>query len=812
MAANGFLLIDGAMGTELQKRGLKTGTPPELLNLTDPDVVRAIHRDYVNAGADIITANTFGANARKLGGGGEVARVIAAGIRLAREAGARRVALDMGPTGALLEPMGAMSFREAYDLYREQVLAGVEAGADLVLIETMSDLLEAKAALLAVKENSSLPVYITMTFMADGRTFLGTSPAIAAVVFSALGADAVGINCSLGPEETEPFVREMLEWATVPVVVQPNAGLPDATSGETVYHVGPEEFARAVGRMLDAGVTVAGGCCGTTPEHIAALRREMEKRKAARPEIRRRTVFTSAQELVSLHNIKTSSPAGEDAGRGMGTVAVIGERINPTGKKKIKDALRSGSFDTILNEAISQEEAGAEILDVNAGLPEINEPETLERLVKELQAVTGLPLQIDSSDPQALERACRIYAGKPIINSVNGKEESLAAILPIAKKYGAAVVGLTLDERGIPDRAEDRLAVAEKILNRALEYGIPREDVLIDCLTMTVSTNQAQAGETLRAVGLVTEKLGLRTVLGVSNISFGLPNRELLNATFLANAFARGLSLPILNPLSGRYMDVVASWRVLNGQDAGAERYIETYVNRETVYKSYVNKTSSDVMSTGKVMSTESAGEGDIMGIVLSGRKMMIADAVRAALESRSPMEVINDLLIPAINAAGDRFEKGQFFLPQLMASAETVKLGFDVIRDRAKTGEVTSKGKILLATVKGDIHDIGKNIVKMLLSNYGYEIVDLGRDVEPELVVETVKREHIRLVGLSALMTTTVKAMKETIDLLHASHADCRIMVGGAVLNQEYARLVGADFYARDAQESARIAQEVLP
>ena len=566
MAANGFTLIDGAMGTELQKRGLKTGGLPELLNLTDPDIVRAVHKDYVNSGVDIITANTFGANSKKLGSVEKVREVISAGVRLAREAGAKRVALDMGPTGALLAPMGTMSFEEAYELFKEQVLAGAEAGADLVIIETMSDLLEAKAALLAVKENSNLPVYITMTFMTDGRTFLGTSPAIAAVTLSSLGADAVGINCSLGPDETEPFVREMLKWSTVPVIVQPNAGLPDATSGETVYHVGPEEFAESMGRMLDAGVTIAGGCCGTTPEHIAALRREMEKRVAARPDTPRHTVFTSGQRLVCLHSFdglhNTSSLHN--------SIAVIGERINPTGKKKVKEALRTGSFDYILNEAISQEEAGADLLDVNAGLPEIDEPATLTRLVKAIQAVSPLPLQIDSSDPVAIESACRVYCGKPVINSVNGKEESLEAILPIAKKYGAAVVGLTLDGDGIPERAEDRLKIAEKILKAAESFGIPREDVLIDCLTLTVSTNQRMAGETLRAVRLVTEELGLRTVLGVSNVSFGLPAREVINSTFLSAAFGAGLSMPILNPMSKRYMDAVNAWRVLSGEDEGS--------------------------------------------------------------------------------------------------------------------------------------------------------------------------------------------------------------------------------------------------
>ena len=797
---NKFILFDGGMGTELQKRGLKTGGLPELLNLESPEIVRAVHADYVAAGADVITANTFGANSRKLGSAQKVREVISAGIRLAREAGARRVALDLGPTGAMLAPMGTLSFDEAYELYRELVLVGAEAGADLAVIETMSDLLEAKAALLAVKENSRLPVYVTMTFAADGRTFLGTDPAIAAVTLSALGADAVGINCSLGPEEIIPFAKTMLEWSTVPVMVQPNAGLPDATSGQTVYHVTPERFAAAVGEMLDAGVTIAGGCCGTTPEHIRLLRAEMDRRRPVERPARRRSVFTSGQRLVCA-----------DSG-----VAVIGERINPTGKKKIKEALRSFAFDYILNEAINQEEAGAQLLDVNAGLPEIDEAGTLTRLVTALQAVSPLPLQIDSSDPIALDRACRVYCGKPIINSVNGKRESLEAILPIAKKYGAAVVGLTLDENGIPERAEDRLDIAERILKTAGEYGIPREDVLIDCLTMAVSTNQSFARETLRAVGLVTERLEVKTVLGVSNISFGLPNRELLNATFLANAFARGLTLPILNPMSKRYMDVVAAWRVLSGEDVGSQAYIDTYVNQTTVYQSYVNKNyvnkgENNVMSTESIMSTNPSNEVDITQIVLSGRKMLIEDAVRKALEDKTPMEVINDLLIPAINAAGERFEKGQFFLPQLMASAETVKLGFDVVKSSAKSGEVKGKGKILLATVKGDIHDIGKNIVKMLLSNYGYEVVDLGRDVAPELIVDVTKRENIKLVALSALMTTTVKNMALTIKMLRDAGADCKVMVGGAVLNEEYARLVGADYYTKDAQDSARVANLVF-
>lgn len=775
---NGFILFDGALGTQLQAKGLKLGALPELLCITDPELVRSVHEEYVTAGADVITTNTFGANRKKLGEGNDVETVVAAAIRLAREAGARQVALDIGPTGALLKPLGAMSFDEAYEIFKEVVIAGAKHGADLVIIETMSDLSETKAALLAVKENSELPVYVTMTFAEDGRTFLGTDPKVAAITLSSLGADAVGINCSLGPKELKPLVQEMLNYAPCPVMAQPNAGLPEIEDGKTVYRVGPEEFSSIMGELLDMGVSIAGGCCGTTPEHIAALKREMEKRTPVKRNVKPITAFTSAQRAVTL--------IGSE-------IAVIGERINPTGKKKIKEALRTKNYDYIFNEAISQTEAGADLLDVNAGLPEIDEAATLATLVTEIQAVTSLPLQIDSSDPEAVERACRIYAGKPIINSVNGKEESMNAIFPIAKKYGAAVVGLTLDENGIPDTAEGRLEIAKKIVSKAESYGIPRTDIIIDCLVLTVSTNQSLAKETLKAVQMVKEQLGVRTVLGVSNISFGLPSREVINSTFLSEALSRGLDLPILNPMSSKYMDVVNSHRVLSGEDVSSESFIGKYAN---------------VKSAISASAPSSANPEDITNIVLSGKKLLIEDAVKAALKSESAMDVINLRLIPAINAAGDRFEKGEFFLPQLMSSAETVKLGFDVVKASAQKGSVTSKGKIILATVKGDIHDIGKNIVKMLLINYGYDVIDLGRDVPPETVVSETIKQHVKLVGLSALMTTTVKSMAETIEELHKAGADCKIFVGGAVLTEEYAKLVGADYYTKDAAESAKLAE----
>ncbi len=787
-----FVLFDGAMGTMLQARGLRGGEVPEALNLTHPDVVRAIHAEYAAAGADVITANTFGANRRKLAEGDAfltVEAVVSAGVKLAREAadGAGRdvaVALDIGPSGALLEPLGTLSFDDAYDLFAEVVRAGAAAGADLVLIETMADLLEAKAALLAAKENCDLPVFVTMTFSADGRTFLGTDPAAAAVTLSSLGADAIGLNCSLGPVEALPLVRKILDYATVPVMVQPNAGLPRIEGEKTVYDITPEAFVEACSAMAAEGVTVLGGCCGTSPAFIQGLRQMLDGRAPAPRTPVCRTVFAGTGGVVEL--------AGAN-------IAVIGERINPTGKKKLKEALRNHDDAYVVSEAIAQQEAGADILDVNAGLPELDEPAVLRRLVGAIQAVSPLPLQIDSSDPAAIEAAVRVYCGKPIINSVNGKEESLAAVLPIARRYGAAVVGLTLDEGGIPDTAEGRLAIARRILDRALALGIPREDVLIDCLVLTASTNQAQVRETLRAVSMVKRELGLRTVLGVSNVSFGLPARETLNATFLSAAFGAGLDMPILNPLAAPYRNAVAAYRVICGQDAGAAAFIEAAPAMVTAAAPAANAPAA----------ADAAPEG-LAGYILSGRKKETAEAVRAMLADLPPMEIINGHLIPALDEVGVRFAQGKLFLPQLMASADAAKAGFELLR-AVPNAETETRGEILLATVKGDIHDIGKNIVRMLLGNYGYGVIDLGRDVPPEEIVAAALAHRVKLVGLSALMTTTVGAMKETIDALRAAGADCRVMVGGAVLTPEYAKLVGADFYAADAAEAARIAGEVF-
>ncbi len=808
------LLFDGGMGTMLQAAGLKAGAAPELLCLSEPQTITDVHAAYVQAGSDVVTTNTFGANARKLAEGARaaglvrvpsVAQVFHAAVACARAANPRYVAADIGPTGSLLRPLGTMSFDEAYDLFAEQVRAAADAGADLLIIETMADLLEAKAAVLAAKENSDLPIFCTMTFGEDGRTFLGTTPEVAATTLSALGVDVLGINCSLGPADVAPLAERMLPWATCPVMVQANAGLPSMEDGQTTYDIGPSEYCEAVRTMADAGVTVLGGCCGTTPDYVAGMR-EILDAHAPRPHTTRDDfVVTSAQQLFCL-------PAGQ--------VGVIGERINPTGKRRLKDALRSSNYDYVMGEAISQEQAGAQVLDVNAGLPEIDEKATLVRLVEDLQGVTTLPLQIDSADPTAIEAAVRIYPGKPIINSVSGKRESLESVLPIARHYGCAVVGLALDDAGIPKTAKDRLAVARSIVQACEAHGIARQDILIDCLTMAVSTDQDAALTTLEAIRLVKDEFpGVRTVLGVSNISFGLPYRELLNATFLTAAFEAGLDMAIMNPLSRRFMDAVDAWRVLNGQDTGAQDYIAANADRKPA--------GAGSPATAPAQATEAQGAATapsaakqpaqdpaerVRSAVLQGRGEPVAQGVRELLSANAaPLELVNELLIPALDEVGERFEKGTFFLPQLMASAEAAKAGFAEVREATSSNEVASKGVVALCTVKGDIHDIGKNIVKMLLENYGYEVHDLGRDVEPQVLVDEVVRHHIRLAGLSALMTTTVPAMAQTIELLREQAPWCKVMVGGAVLNPEYARMVGADYYAKDASEAAHVAGEVL-
>lgn len=832
--ANGnYLLFDGGMGTMLQAAGLTPGTLPEEWNLTHPEEILKVHRAYVEAGSDVITTNTFGANSLKYKE--PVVEVIAAAVAIARRSGARYVAQDLGPTGLMLRPLGEASFDEAYELYKEQVLAGVEAGSDLFIIETMTDLLETKAAVLAVKENSQLPVIASMSYEASGRTFLGTSAAAAAITLCGLGVDAVGVNCSLGPDQLEEIAEEICRYSTVPVIMQANAGLPVVKDGKTVFTVEPQEYCNDVRNILqscrDKGldkIRLLGGCCGTNPEYITGLRAIVDELEPAKLN------FDSEGDLSGHALVCSSSMVVDYDGR----TAVIGERLNPTGKKKISSALRESNYDLLIAEGLEQQKCGAQILDVNAGLPDINETAVLENLVTGLQGACSLPLQIDTTDAAALERAVRIYSGKPIINSVNGKAAVMDEVMPIAAKYGAALVCLTLDESGIPSKAEDRLAIAEKIMKRADEYGIPRKNLIIDGLTMTVSTNQAEAKETLKTVGLVRSRLGLHTCLGVSNISFGLPNREIMNSVFLAEAFTCGLNLPIIDPTKERYMQAVYSHRVLSGEDVGATGYIEYSVahpiatignggNPQSAGGNLLSALGGNVngengaataslgdRTTGNI-GPATGGYDSVANIVIEGNKYKIESKTRELLESRSVMDIINNEFIPALDKVGELYEQGRIFLPQLMSSAETAKRGFDILKESGNASEENSAGSekrsIVLATVQGDIHDIGKNIVKMLLENYGYDVIDLGKDVPATEIVQAVKSGNAPLVGLSALMTTTVHSMEETISVLKRECPDCKIVVGGAVLTEDLARKIGADFYAKDAAETAKIAGEVF-
>ncbi len=770
------------MGTMLQQAGLPVGALPEVWNVTHRSTVTAVQRRYVEAGSRVLYANTFGANRLKTAKSGYTpGELIAAGVRAARAACEGRdvkVALDVGPLGQLLEPLGTLRFDEAYELFREMVTAGQSAGADLVVFETMSDLYEAKAAVLAAKENTSLPVWVTMTFEDTGRTFLGTTVPAMGLTLSGLGVDAMGFNCSLGPKELLPLAAELRHWTDAPLILKPNAGLPDPATG--AYAVAPEEFAGALVPALELGVTALGGCCGTTPDFIRALASAVDgKRPAARPDPVRRGVCSAARTVVLD-----------------GDVHVIGERINPTGKKRLQQALREGDMGYIQQRAVEQQDAGAEILDVNVGLPGLDERAMMARTVRAVQAVSDLPLQIDSSDPAAIEAGLRAANGKAIVNSVNGDRRTLDAVLPLCKKYGAAVVGLTMDENGIPATAAERVAVAERILAAAEEHGIPREDVFIDCLTLTVSAQQDQAVQTLEAVRRVREELGLHTVLGVSNISFGLPAREHVTVSFLAQAMAAGLDLPIADPNQAAVMDAVAAHRVLSGHDWDSAAYIARFAN------------AGPAPSRPDVAGTMTLDEA-----VARGLRAETAALTERALQTMTELEAVDTLLIPALDRVGERYERQEIFLPQLINAANAACEGFEVVKRRiAEKGMGSvSKGKIVLATVRGDIHDIGKNIVRVVLENYGYTVIDLGRDVKPETVVEAAVREDVRLVGLSALMTTTVPAMAETIAALRESGHECKVMVGGAVLTAEYARRIGADYYARDAKRSADIAREVL-
>ncbi len=772
-----FLIFDGAMGTMLQAAGLPAGGLPELYNIEHPDIVRNIHKSYVDAGSQIITANTFQANAYKLKDSPYTPEeVITAGVRLARESGAQYVALDIGPLGQLMQPMGTLSFDRAYDLFLQQIKAGVEAGADVILFETMSDLLEVKAGILAAKEYCSLPIFVTMTYQEDGRTFVGCDPQSAALTLSGLGVDALGVNCSLGPEELDPIIDTLLQYARVPVMAQPNAGLPEFRNGETVYGVNPAEYAAFMSRLADKGVRILGGCCGTTPDFISSMAQSLQKKTPVAVSSAPVTAVCSGTRSVVLD----------------GGVTVIGERINPTGKKLLKEKLRAQDFGYLAGEAIAQDKHGANILDVNCGLPDIDEASTLKRAVQEIQAVTTLPLQIDSSSPSAIEAAARIYNGKPLINSVNGKQESLDAILPIAAKYGAAVIGLTLDEKGIPETAEERLSISARITEEAAKYGIPKEDIIIDCLVLTASAQQELVLQTLKAVQLVQSRLGLKTVLGVSNVSFGLPARPILNSTFLAAAFGAGLNAAILNPMSEEVMDMVHAFRVLNNQDRDAVSYISRY--------NTAKPTSSAMPKSHR----------ELKDCIIEGRREETQEKTLELLKTQDPLSIIDQHFIPALDQVGEGYEKGLLFLPQLMQAAEAVQSGFAVLRDSVPQGAMT-KGSILLATVAGDIHDIGKNILKMLLENYGYHVIDLGKDVPIDTVVQTAMETGVRLVALSALMTTTVASMKDTITALRNAGCTAKIMVGGAVLNEDYLDFVGADYYAKDARAGVLLANQIF-
>ena len=791
------ILLDGGMGTMLQAAGLKLGARPEELNITDPALIEGIHGQYAAAGSRIVNANTFGASAHKLAGSAHtLEQVITAGIENCKRACApygALTALDVGPLGELLEPSGTLAFEDAVAEYARIVKAGEAAGADLIFFETYTDLYELKAALLAAKENTHLPILASMSFEAGGRTFTGCTVESFAATARGLGADAVGINCSLGPKEIFPMAKRLAEAVpgNFPVFVKPNAGLPRADGSG--YDITPQLFALQMKPYRELHLFAAGGCCGTTPEFIKLLNGTFAGCTPGRPAHRMPSVLCTPVDTVTVDGI-----------------TVVGERINPTGKKRFQQALREGDMNYVLEQAVSQAEAGAQILDVNVGAPGVDEPVLMEQVVKALQSVTSLPLQLDSSNVEALARGLRVYNGKPIVNSTNGEPEKLAAILPLCKKYGAAIVGLAIDEKGIQPKAADRVAIARRITEAALAAGIPREDIYIDCLTLTASAQQEDVLATVQALEACKKELGVRTVLGVSNISFGLPCRTYLNTTFLTMAMYAGLDLAIMNPSSEEMMAAVYAYNVLTNRDKQSTKYIERFADRVPA--------STALAQAAKAAPAASATEAELTGpyaalmkAVEKGLKGDAAAHTRTLLAEKQPLEVVDEALIPALDIVGAKYEKGTLFLPQLLQAASAAQSAFEEIKTAiAQKGEGSaSKGRIVLATVKGDVHDIGKNIVRVILENYGFEVLDLGRDVPVETVVDTVREKDVHLVGLSALMTTTLKSMEETIAALHAAKLDCKIMVGGAVLTPEYAEKIGADWYAKDAKRSADIAKE---
>ena len=759
--------FDGGMGTMLQAAGLKAGQLPETLNITNKEMILAVHRAYADAGCEYITANTFGANCLKFENYDEI---IKAGIELAKSVG-KKVLLDIGPTGKLLKPMGELAFDDAIDIFAKTVIAGKD-DADAVLIETMSDTYEIKAAVLAAKENCDLPIIVTMIFDEKARLLTGADIKTAVTMLESIGVDVIGLNCGLGPKQMIEYVKELRKWTSLPIAIQPNAGLPVSVNGKTVFNVEPEEFAQDMKEIAKLGVSYLGGCCGTTPEHIRQMIALCKDIPANVPEPKNYCLVSSYSETVDL---------GEKP-------KIIGERINPTGKKLFKEALRRNDIDYIIKEGIAQRDAGAHILDVNVGLPEIDECKMMEDAVYNLQAVLPTPLQIDTTNIAALERALRIYNGKPMLNSVNGKQKNMEEVFPLAKKYGSVVVCLCLDENGIPETAEGRIAVAEKIIKTAKEYGIDKKDLIVDALTMTISTDKNNAIETLKAVKYIRETLGVNTVLGVSNISFGLPQRDVINTAFFTLAMQSGLSAGIINPKSSSMMNAYYSYNALAGLDDNCTEYIES-----------VTEAQQAVQETNVTLHTA----------IVKGMKDEAGACAKELLKDTAPLDVINNYIIPALDEVGAGFEQNKIFLPQLLMSADSAKVAFDVIKEYMilNNAEEKSGNKIVLATVHGDIHDIGKNIVKVLLSNYGFDVIDLGKDVPEETVLQAVTQNDVKLVGLSALMTTTVPAMEKTIELLH-KNTDAKVLVGGAVLTKSYAKMINADWYAKDAMESVRIAK----
>ena len=782
---NEIVYIDGGLGSSLIKMGLKSGTAPEWWNIEEPQNIVNLHKAYINAGAVVLTTNTFGANELKLESDKyTLKQLVSSAINNAKTAIEEcdkkqgedvYIGLSVGPSGKLLKPLGDLDFEDAVNAFKKTISIGAECGADLVIIETMSDTYECKAALLAAKEACNLPVFVTVAFDEKEKLMTGADPVSVIAMLDGMGADAIGVNCGLGPHQMKRIAEKYVKYCSVPVIVSPNAGMPKSENGVTVYDVDADEFASVMREIAKIGVHGLGGCCGTTPEYIRATVENTKDIVAKKIEKKNHTLVSSYTHAVQFRDVPV----------------IVGERINPTGKKKLKEALRENNLDYILSEAVAQQDKGAKVLDINVGLPEIDEVKMLTSVVEAVQGVSDLPIQLDSSDPVALESAMRITNGKPMINSVNGKQSSMDAIFPLVKKYGGVVVVLTLDENGIPDTARERVAIAQKIINEAKKYGIDKKDIVVDALCMAVSSDKNSANVTLQSVKMLTEELGVKTILGVSNISFGLPNREMLNSTFLTLCFENGLSSAIMNPLSNEMMKAYRTFCALRGLDNNFDNYIAFANGQENIIKA---DTNTDMT---------------LMYAIEKGFSSKAYDIAFKLLESENPLSVIDCHIIPALNIVGEGFEKNTVFLPQLLMSAEAAKSAFDAVKTKLSDSKDKSRDKIVLATVEGDIHDIGKNIVKVLFENYGFDVIDLGKDVTPEAIVDAVVKDNVSFVGLSALMTTTVPSMKSTIELLRAAAPDTKVMVGGAVLTKEYADMIGADYYAKDAMEAVRFAQQ---